>query len=59
MPTPDSMAFFDLGCQVTKHLHGIEQKAPLEAMLKVVKDIANGSLTLVDTPEEVIRARPQ
>jgi hypothetical protein len=56
MPTLDPMAFFDLGCQVTKHVYGIDRQANvLEAMLKVVKDIAEGNLTLVDTPEEIIR----
>ena len=53
----DAMAFFDLGCQVTRHIHGIERRANvLEAMLQVVKDIADGQLTLVDSPEEIISA---
>jgi hypothetical protein len=53
-PKLDEMAFFELGCQVTRHLHGIRERAELMALLTVVKDIAEGKLTLVDTPEEVV-----
>lgn len=55
-PKLDAMAFFDLGCAVTKHLYGIDRHVNvLTAMLKVIKDIADGQVTLIDTPEEILR----
>ena len=53
-PQLNAMDFFDLGCQVTRHLHGITERAELTAMLQVVKDVADGHLTLVDSPEEIV-----
>lgn len=54
-PKLDPMAFFDLGCEVSRHVYGLRKAKVLEAMLQVVKDIAEGRVTLIDTPEEIIR----
>lgn len=53
-PQLDEMAFFEFGCQVTRHLHGIREPAHLMDLLTVIRDIAAGTLTLVDSPEEVV-----
>jgi hypothetical protein len=38
-PKLDPMAFFDLGCEVTRHVDGLRKAKVLEAMLQVVKGL--------------------
>jgi hypothetical protein len=58
-PHLDEMAFFEFGCQVTRYLHGIRERAELMTLLTTLRDIAAGTLTLVDSPEEVVAQLPE
>jgi hypothetical protein len=59
-PSLDPLAYFTLGIGVATHILGVRQpRKGLSKIIKTVKDIAEGDLTLLDTPEEMLPGLPR